>query len=80
MGIVPTPTVKYAVSFFKAQGGIMISASHNPIQWNGFKFIDKNALFFNHSCQKAWQQALKAQSVKSVKSVKSEKKSAKRGP
>ena len=70
VGIVPTPTVKYAVSFFKAQGGIMISASHNPIQWNGFKFIDKNALFFNHSSQKAWQQALKTQSVQSVKSVK----------
>lgn len=37
LGVVPTPTVKAVVNLSKAGGGIMISASHNPIVWNAFK-------------------------------------------
>ncbi|MCE9501039.1 MAG: phosphoglucosamine mutase [Leptospira sp.] len=49
LGIVPTPTVKAVVNATKSGGGVMISASHNPIEWNAFKFIGKNGLFFNQS-------------------------------
>ncbi len=59
VGIVPTPTAKHAVSFFKADGGIVISASHNPLDWNGYKFIGKDALFFGRSKQEAWRKALR---------------------
>ncbi len=48
LGIVPTPTVKAVVKATNASGGIMISASHNPIEWNAFKFIGKNGFFLNH--------------------------------
>ncbi len=47
IGIVPTPTLKAVVVTTKASGGIMISASHNPIQWNAFKFIGKKGFFLN---------------------------------
>ncbi len=39
LGVVPTPAVSYGVLFFKAQGGAVISASHNPPEYNGIKFL-----------------------------------------
>ncbi|MBE8365111.1 phosphoglucosamine mutase [Leptospira borgpetersenii] len=45
LGIVPTPTVKAVVNLSKAGGGIMVSASHNPILWNAFKFIGPGGFF-----------------------------------
>lgn len=41
VGILPTPAVEHAVRHFKADGGIMITASHNEPYWNGFKFLGK---------------------------------------
>lgn len=42
VGIVPTPGVAYLTRYFKADAGIVISASHNPMEFNGIKVIDKN--------------------------------------
>ncbi|RLB07321.1 MAG: phosphoglucosamine mutase, partial [Deltaproteobacteria bacterium] len=36
-GIIPTPGLAYLIRRFDADGGIMISASHNPFEYNGFK-------------------------------------------
>ena len=47
IGIVPTPTVQVAVEEFNAAGGIVISASHNPIEWNAFKLINKTGTFLS---------------------------------
>lgn len=47
IGLAPTPTVKAAVNSWKADGGIMISASHNPLEWNAFKLIEKGGWFFS---------------------------------
>lgn len=47
LGVVPTPTVSLAVEVLKAQGGIAITASHNPQEWNGMKFINSRGIFLN---------------------------------
>jgi phosphomannomutase len=39
-GITTTPTVAMAVPFHEAQGGIVITASHNPRNWNALKFLN----------------------------------------
>lgn len=49
LGIVPTPTVQIMVKDLKADGGIVVTASHNPEQWNGLKFIRKDGIFLNES-------------------------------
>lgn len=47
IGICPTPTTQLAVENHKAAGGIMITASHNPIMWNGLKLIGPDGLFLD---------------------------------
>jgi phosphomannomutase len=47
VGVVPTPTVGMLVREFKAAGGIMITASHNPAEWNGLKFFNSTGTFFD---------------------------------
>ncbi|MFH1783578.1 MAG: phosphoglucosamine mutase [bacterium] len=45
IGIAPTPTALIMVSHLKTAGGIIITASHNPSQWNGLKFISPKGMF-----------------------------------
>jgi phosphomannomutase len=45
LGICATPTVEMAVEKLKAQGGLIITASHNPIQWNALKFVGADGMF-----------------------------------
>lgn len=45
IGICPTPTVLFNVKNLKAVGGIQISASHNPNEWNALKLLNKNGEF-----------------------------------
>jgi phosphomannomutase len=41
LGIVATPTVGVAIGALGADGGVLITASHNPGQWNGVKLLDR---------------------------------------
>lgn len=45
IGICPTPTVQYTVKNLSAQGGIAISASHNPNEWNALKLLNGTGQF-----------------------------------
>lgn len=45
LGIVSTPTVLLAVEESDAAGGICITASHNPPEWNAMKFVNSNGMF-----------------------------------
>src|SRR5436190_5868181 len=47
IGVAPTPTITLAVESLKAHGGISITASHNPQEWNGMKFINSKGIFLN---------------------------------
>lgn len=47
LGIVPTPTVLFNVRRGGAAGGIAITASHNPIPWNGLKFVGSSGIFLD---------------------------------
>ncbi len=47
VGVVPTPTVQLAVTHHGAGGGIAITASHNPIEWNALKFIGPDGIFLD---------------------------------
>lgn len=42
LGVIPTPAVAYLVGKYKADAGIMISASHNPAEFNGIKLFGGN--------------------------------------
>jgi phosphomannomutase len=47
VGIAPTPTIQLAVEHHHAAGGLGITASHNPIEWNALKFIGPSGLFLD---------------------------------
>lgn len=44
VGVIPTPAIAYLTRKYKADAGVMISASHNPVEFNGIKFFDQNGL------------------------------------
>ncbi len=47
IGICPTPTVQFNVKTLDAQGGIAISASHNPNEWNALKLLNSTGQFMS---------------------------------
>jgi phosphomannomutase len=47
IGVCPVPTVQLQVRHRRAQGGIAITASHNPAEWNALKFIGSSGLFLD---------------------------------
>jgi len=47
VGLVATPTVQLAVEYHHAAGGIILTASHNPIEWNALKFVGPDGIFLD---------------------------------
>src|SRR2546430_1186114 len=47
IGMCPVPTVQLLVRHHRAHGGIAITASHNPAEWNALKFIGRDGFFLN---------------------------------
>ena len=47
LGLSTTPTVELAVKNEKADGGIILTASHNPAEWNALKLLDNNGEFIS---------------------------------
>jgi len=42
VGVIPTPAVAYLTRKYRVDAGVVISASHNPVEFNGIKFFDGN--------------------------------------
>ena len=69
-GIVPTPTVQFMVERSEAAGGIIITASHNPIEWNGIKFVRSDGTFFHpNDCDHLFELFDKDKALNDVKST-----------
>jgi len=47
LGIVPTPTVQLSVEEHHAGAGLILTASHNPIEWNALKFVGPDGIFLD---------------------------------
>jgi phosphomannomutase/phosphoglucomutase len=52
-GVVPTPTLQYAVPRMEADMGVVLTASHNPPDWNGIKAIDSDGTELHRSKEEA---------------------------
>ena len=42
IGVLPTPAAAYLIKYYNADAGVVISASHNPFEYNGIKFFNKD--------------------------------------
>lgn len=42
VGVMPTPAIAYLTKKYKVEAGVVVSASHNPVEFNGIKFFDGN--------------------------------------
>ena len=47
LGLATTPTTELAVTHHNADGGLILTASHNPKQWNALKLLNRNGEFLN---------------------------------
>jgi phosphomannomutase len=47
VGVSTTPTTTLMIEELRADGGIVISASHNPVEWNGLKFFRRDGIYLN---------------------------------
>jgi phosphoglucosamine mutase len=47
LGVCPTPSMQLAIKWLNADGGIAITAGHNPWQWNALKFVRSDGLYLN---------------------------------
>ena len=53
LGIVPTPTVQLAVEYHGAAAGLILTASHNPIEWNALKLVGPDGIFLDGEAGRA---------------------------
>jgi phosphomannomutase len=47
IGLAPTPTALFAIKHHNAAGGIVVTASHNPVEWNALKFASRVGMFLD---------------------------------
>src|SRR5688500_232279 len=53
LDVVPTPTVQLAVEHHRAAAGLILTASHNPIEWNALKFVGPEGIFLDAEAGRA---------------------------
>ena len=58
LGVVPTPAVAYLTRAYGADAGVMISASHNPVEYNGIKFFDNKGYKLSDELEDNIQQVI----------------------
>lgn len=68
-GFIPTPTLVFSVKKYSLDAAIMITASHNPAYWNGFKFISDRGEFLNLREISFFKNILKKKTWKKEKNI-----------
>lgn len=67
LGLTLTPTVQHATrTDARLHGGLMITASHNPIIWNGLKFVDESGFFLPMSWWEGMRATIEANALPAV--------------
>ncbi len=66
IGIAPTPTIEWAVERYDADGGIIISASHNPPEWNALKLIGRGGLLLHPDDMERLRERFEKEEFRSV--------------
>ncbi|WMC91606.1 phosphoglucosamine mutase [Kineothrix sp. MB12-C1] len=59
VGVLPTPAIAYLTRKYKVDAGVVISASHNPVEFNGIKFFDGNGYKLSDSLEDEIEQLIK---------------------
>lgn len=60
VGVVPTPAIAYLTQKYKVDAGVVISASHNPVEFNGIKFFDGNGFKLPDSLEDEIEELIKS--------------------
>lgn len=60
VGVIPTPAVAYLVRKYRLDAGVMISASHNPVEYNGIKFFDAQGYKLSDEMEDAIEEIIHA--------------------
>ncbi|HUG02316.1 MAG TPA: phosphoglucosamine mutase [Longimicrobiales bacterium] len=47
IGVAPTPTTLFAIRPLRADGAVVVTASHNPVEWNALKFASRDGMFLD---------------------------------
>ncbi|MGQ9679595.1 MAG: phosphoglucosamine mutase [Candidatus Bathyarchaeia archaeon] len=52
LGVIPTPTLAYLTRVLESSSGVSITASHNPVEYNGLKFFDSSGMAYTQDRQR----------------------------
>lgn len=63
LGILPTPVLAYLTKMLGADAGVMITASHNPPQYNGIKIFDRNGMAYDEEKQKEVERLIEHEKI-----------------
>ena len=72
LGVVPTPAVAYLVKECDAKAGVMISASHNPYNYNGIKIFNKDGFKLSDELEEYIEDLVASDDIKNVRCATSE--------
>lgn len=63
IGTVPTPVHNFATDYYGADGGVQVTASHNPAEYNGLKIRSADRTLYGHEIQEIYRLAVERQDV-----------------
>lgn len=68
LGVIPTPAVAYLVRKYEADAGVVISASHNPVEYNGIKFLNNKGFKLTDEEEEEIERIIIENKVESIES------------